>query len=53
MLMYKLNPYAAELFRTIFHLFEAGIVNAISSSKRRKIIIFMQKYTSKCYLWIN
>ena len=27
------NPYAAELFRIICHLFEAGIANAISSSK--------------------
>ena len=27
------NPYAADFFRTIFHSFEAGIANAISSSK--------------------
>ena len=27
------NPYAAELLRTIFHSFEAGIANAISSFK--------------------
>ena len=26
-------PYAANFFRTIFHSFEAGIANAISSSK--------------------
>ena len=37
------NPYAAELFWTIFHSFEAGIANAISSSKWRKIITFVQK----------
>ena len=28
-----LNPNAAELFRTIFYSFEAGIANAISSSE--------------------
>ena len=28
-----INPYAAELFRIIFHSFETGIANAISSSK--------------------
>ena len=33
----KLNPYAAEFFQTIFNSFEAGIANAISSSKWRKI----------------
>ena len=30
------NPYPAEFFRTIFHSFEAGIANAISSSKWQK-----------------
>ena len=39
------NPNAAELFRTIFHSFEAGIANAISSSKWRKVMIFMSKWT--------
>ena len=39
----QINHYAAELLRTIFHLFEAGIANAISSSKWRKMIIFMKK----------
>ena len=33
-------------FLTIFHSFEAGIANAISSSKLRKIIILKKKYTS-------
>ena len=43
------NPYTAELFRIIFHSFEAGIADAISSSKWRKKNIIMQKYTSsKC-----
>ena len=41
-----INTFADTLFQTIFHLFEAGIANAISSSKWRKIIIFMKKYTS-------
>ena len=27
------NPHAVDVFRTIFHSFEAGIANAISSSK--------------------
>ena len=36
------NPYAAELFRIIFHSFEAGIASAICSSKSRKLIIFMK-----------
>ena len=40
------NPNAAELFRTIFHSFEAGIANAISSSKWQEIIQIMKKYTS-------
>ena len=42
----RFNPCAVELFSTIFHSFEAGIANAISSSKWRKIIIFMKEYTS-------
>ena len=29
----EFNPYAADFFQNIFHLFEAGIANAISSSK--------------------
>ena len=37
-----------DFFRTIFHLFEAGIANAISSSKWRKLsIIYEQKYIFK------
>ena len=45
-----LHPYAAELFRTIFHSFAAGIAYPIFSFKWRKIIIFMQKSTSlKCH----
>ena len=35
--------YAAKLFLNIFHSFEAGIANAISSSKWRKIIILIRK----------
>ena len=31
----KLNPWAAQLFASIFHLFEAGIADAISSFKWR------------------
>ena len=30
---FRFNPNAADIFRTIFHSFEAGIVNPISSSK--------------------
>ena len=42
---------AAALIRTIFPSFAAGIANAISSSKWRKIIIFMWKvYVFKMYL---
>ena len=37
------NPYAAEILRTIFHSFEAGIANAISSSKWRKNIYVHEK----------
>ena len=29
----KFNPCAAELFRSIYHTFEAGIADAISSFK--------------------
>ena len=36
-----LHPCAAELYVFIFPLFKAGIANAISSFKRRKIFIFM------------
>ena len=35
-----INPSAAELFASIFHLFEAGIADAISSFKWRKIFIY-------------
>ena len=28
-----INPYGADFFQTIFHSFEAGIANAISSSE--------------------
>ena len=34
-IFFKFNPYAAELPQAIFHSFEAGIANAISSSKWR------------------
>ena len=36
------NLYHADFFQTIFHSFQAGIANAISSSKSRKIVIFMK-----------
>ena len=42
-MLYIINPCGAELFRTIFHSFEAGIANAIPGSKWRKMIIFMKK----------
>ena len=32
----RFNPYAAELFHTIFHSFEGGIAHAISSSEHAK-----------------
>ena len=32
-LAFNFDPYAAELFKAIFHSFEAGIANAIASSK--------------------
>ena len=41
-----INPDAADIFRTISYSFEARIANAISSSKWRKIFMFMNKYTS-------
>ena len=45
----KFNHYPDDFFKTIFHSFEAGIANAISSYKWRKRIIFKKKYTSsKC-----
>ena len=48
------NPYAADLFWTIFHSIEAGIANPISSSKWREMFVIMQKYTSsKCNYLIN
>ena len=38
----SVNPTAAGFFQTIFHSFEAGIANAISSFKWRKIFLFMK-----------
>ena len=35
-----INPSAAELFASIFLSFEAGITNAISGFKWRKIFIY-------------
>ena len=35
------NPCPAELFQMYFSSFEAGIADAISSSKWRKIVIFL------------
>ena len=40
--IFNLNPYAAELFRTIFHLFETGIAIANSSFKCQKICLFIK-----------
>ena len=37
------NPFAAELFISIFHLFEAGIANAISQLQITENIIFLTK----------
>ena len=37
-----LNPCPAELLQLYFSSFEAGIANAISSFKWRKILIFMK-----------
>ena len=41
----------SELLTSIFHSFEAGIANAISSFKWRKIFIFMKN--SHLQYWIN
>ena len=40
--LWGLNPCPAELFQIIFHSFEAGIANAISSFNWRKIVLFMK-----------
>ena len=40
------KPCAAELFASIFHLFGAAAAYAISSFKRRKIIMFKKQQTS-------
>ena len=37
------NPCPAELLQLYFSSFEAGIANAISSFKWRKILLFMKK----------
>ena len=37
-----INPCSAELFVSIFHSFEAGIANAISSFKQMKKIVFLK-----------
>ena len=39
---YQVNPCPAELFQIIFRSFNAGIANAISSFKWRKILLFMK-----------
>ena len=47
------NPCAAELFQIIFHSFKAGIANAISSFKWRKIWLFMKnKHLPKWNIWL-
>ena len=38
----RVNPCSAELFQLYFSSFEAGIANAISSFKWRKILLFMK-----------
>ena len=38
----EINPCAAELLQLYFSSFEAGIANAISSFKWRKILLFMK-----------
>ena len=43
MFMKIFNPRAAELFVSIFHPFEAGIANAISSFKQMKNTIIYEK----------
>ena len=40
------NTCVAELFISIFHSFKAGIVNAISSFKCRKMCLFWERKTS-------
>ena len=48
-----LNPAPAELFQIIFLSFKAGIANAISSFKWRKIFIFMKnKHLSNWNIWL-
>ena len=39
------KPYTANIFRNMFYSFGAGNANAISSSKLRKIFMFMRIYT--------
>ena len=39
---FDVNPSAPEVLVSIFHSFEAGIANAISSFKWRKIFLFMK-----------
>ena len=41
------NPYAAELFRTIFHSFEAGIATQFPAPNDRKIYIHAKIYVLK------
>ena len=46
------NPCPAQLFQIIFHSFKAGIANAISSFKWRKIFIFMKnKHFPNWNIW--
>ena len=48
-----LNPCPAELFQIIFHSFKAGIANAISSFKWRKIFLFMKnKHLPNWNIWL-
>ena len=45
-LLDNINPCAAEVFVSIFHSFEAGIANTISSFKEMKNNSIYEKYTS-------
>ena len=51
----EINPFAAELFVSIFHSFEAGIANAISSFKWWKIVRIYDKigFSNIEVYWIN
>ena len=50
----SINPCPAELLQLYFSSFEAGIANAISSFKWRKILLYYEKQTClKLKYWIN